>query len=480
MAQPTVQEKLVPHEVLPCHYLPAAEWRDLPEAPRDWKALAGPSVLLLGLSLGSGEVVFWPFVAAKWGFGMFWAAMVGIVTQYFLNMEIERYTLATGETAVTGFARLWKHWSWIFLLCTAIPWMWPGWATGAGTVLSWMVGGNVTLWAVLGLVAVGLALTLGPVVYNTVEKLQYVMVGLILVVMTVATILFFKLDTLGKFVAGAVNFGHLEPGVDMAFLLGAIAYAGAGGAMNLAQSNFIRDKGYGMCRYVGRIVSPITGQEEAIPSTGFFFPQTEENMRKWRAWWKAANVEHLITFLLLGALSIVLISFIAHNTVFGQEVTNDLNFIRMEGEVLAERLGSWMRYAFYLMVFAALFTTELGILDGATRVMTDIIKVNWLRDNEKWNQNKIYFWALWAEIAFGVIILLGGFNQPLVLLTIGAALNGLVMFLYSVLLVFLNNRVLPRALQPSWYRFAALIWSCAFFGFFSMLLISDTWNKLFG
>ena len=27
--------------------------------------------------------------------------------QFFLNLEIERYTLATGETAVTGFARLW-------------------------------------------------------------------------------------------------------------------------------------------------------------------------------------------------------------------------------------------------------------------------------------------------------------------------------------------------------------------------------------
>ena len=25
-------------------------------------------------------------------------------------MEIERYTLATGETALTGFNRFWRHW----------------------------------------------------------------------------------------------------------------------------------------------------------------------------------------------------------------------------------------------------------------------------------------------------------------------------------------------------------------------------------
>ena len=43
-----------------------------------------------------------------------WAALVGVVTQYFLNMEIERYTLATGETALTGFSRFWRHWGLVF------------------------------------------------------------------------------------------------------------------------------------------------------------------------------------------------------------------------------------------------------------------------------------------------------------------------------------------------------------------------------
>jgi hypothetical protein len=33
-----------------------------------------------------------------------------LVMQYFLNMEIERYTLATGETALTGCGRYRRHW----------------------------------------------------------------------------------------------------------------------------------------------------------------------------------------------------------------------------------------------------------------------------------------------------------------------------------------------------------------------------------
>jgi hypothetical protein len=34
------------------------------------------------------------------------AAIVAIAIQFFINMEVERYTLATGETAIIGFTRL--------------------------------------------------------------------------------------------------------------------------------------------------------------------------------------------------------------------------------------------------------------------------------------------------------------------------------------------------------------------------------------
>ena len=44
--------------------------------------------------------------------------------------------------------------------------------------------------------------------------------------------------------------------------------------MNLCQSNYIRDKGYAMGSHVGRITSPLTGQEEAITEVGYHFPHT--------------------------------------------------------------------------------------------------------------------------------------------------------------------------------------------------------------
>ena len=79
--------------------------------------------------MGSGEYIIWPFISSTIGLRFLWAAVLGVTVQLFLNMEIERYTLATGETAVCGFARFWKPWGLIFCLFVFFPNMWPGWAS---------------------------------------------------------------------------------------------------------------------------------------------------------------------------------------------------------------------------------------------------------------------------------------------------------------------------------------------------------------
>src|SRR5690606_22964679 len=119
--------------------LPPATYRDLP-GPLPMRPVSGPRVLLLAGSVGSGEFVLWPYISTQTGRALVWLATIGILTQYFLNMEITRYTLATGETAVTGFTRLWKPWSGLFIIMAVIPWMWPGWATGSSTALTYAFG----------------------------------------------------------------------------------------------------------------------------------------------------------------------------------------------------------------------------------------------------------------------------------------------------------------------------------------------------
>ena len=116
----------------------------MPEPPRNYWRLVGPGIVAGGVGLSSGEFVLWPFIASQVGLVLLWGALVGVVTQFFLNMEVERYTLATGETAVSGFNRLWRHWGLVFAVLAYLGNLWPGWAISAATLASYLFGGSPT------------------------------------------------------------------------------------------------------------------------------------------------------------------------------------------------------------------------------------------------------------------------------------------------------------------------------------------------
>ena len=269
---------------LPSHNLPAVETRDLPE-PVPFRKVAGASVIILATAIGSGEFVLWPYITSQVGLVFMWAAIVGFLIQFFINMEVERYTLATGETALTGFAGCGSRGarcSSCWRLCQNF---WPGWATGAATTLTFVFGGgDVVTITVLALISIGIALTASPVVYQTTEKAMGVMVVLIMAFVVIAVVMATRRRDWGDF---ATSFTEPEipvGGKDLtiALLLGALAFAGAGGANNLVQSNYIRDKNMGMGERIPHIVSPITGEEEADAAFGYTFTVNDENMRRWR------------------------------------------------------------------------------------------------------------------------------------------------------------------------------------------------------
>ena len=119
MAETTAREATGDGWNIPSKYLPEMEYRELPD-PQPLRAYLGASVILLATALGSGELIRWPYVTSQAGVGLLWLAFIGFTAQYFINMEVERYTLATGETAVTGFSRMWRWWG-IFFILTTVP-----------------------------------------------------------------------------------------------------------------------------------------------------------------------------------------------------------------------------------------------------------------------------------------------------------------------------------------------------------------------
>lgn len=457
----------------PDRVLPALSPRPLP-APIPLRRMIGPSIILVGLSIGSGEFVLWPRLTAEWGFALFWACWVGVTLQFFLNMEIERWTLATGESAVVGFVRL--HWVFgpVFLLCGTLPWIWPGWATGGATLLAWQLGTPVAPVAAAGLVLCGVILSVGPVVYRTVEAIQLVLVAVIVVLLVALSVAVVRAEDVRALLAGAVRVGHVPDGVHLPMLLGALAFAGAGGSVNLAQSNYVKDKGYGMGALIGRITSPFTGREEGTSSVGFAPIGTPDDLARWHVWWRRTNLEHFVSFYLLALLTLALFCLLAAALLEpGAAVSEGLGFIRDEADALGGRFGAGARLAFLGLGVAVLFSTELALIDAVARVAADLMAVR-----TGWSVSRLYFAGVWGLVAFGIVVLATGFDQPLTLLVLSASLNGVVMFLYSGLLLWLNLGSFRPPLRPSLLRVAALIVATGFFGWFSVLTVADRLGAL--
>lgn len=463
----------------PTKYLPAPEIRELPAPPsrsRQWR-FVGPGIVAAGVGMASGEFILFPYIASQVGLTFVWAALVGLVTQYFVNMEIERYTLATGETAITGFSRLWRHWGLVFAIGAYFANIWPAWATSSATLFTYAFGGNVTVIAIAILVLVGLILTLAPVVYNALERAQMIKVAALLLLIVLGAI--FAVGPAWRDVPTIVTEASF-PAAELGFavLMGALAFAGAGGAQNLVQSNWIRDKGFGMGRYVPKLVSPLTGEVEARGRVGFIFRPSPENLVHWKEWWRFANREQLFTFILISFLSIMFTSLLAYATVFGRDdLVDDVSFLQVEGEVLMDRVGTWFGYFFWIIGAVSLFAAALGIVDYTSRLAADVVKTTYLPNA---SESRIYAILVWGLAVLGIVVIAVGFGRPLALAIISACVGGTMMFIYSGLLILVNRRMLPREIRIRGVRMVALVWSILLFGTLAVLTINQQIGNLLG
>lgn len=454
----------------------------LPNPPKLIK-LIGPSFIMVGLGLGSGELILWPYLTSKFGMGIIWGAFLGITFQFFLNMEIERYTLAKGESVFIGLSRILGKASPIwFIVSTIIPWMWPGIIASSATLIAALFGVPYTKFIPIALLLfIGVALTLGPVIYKTQEIFQKTLI--LIGVPAIFIILLFLVkpvhitDTFIGLIGRGEGYWFFPAGISFASFIGAFAYAGAGGNLNLAQSFYIKEKGYGMGIYSGKITSILTGKKENIKLTGAKFEITKKNLKRFNIWWKRINIEHLLVFWATGLFTMIMLSLLSYITVYQKalEVTG-INFVLLQAETIGQRIIPAFGIVFLIIASLMLFSTQFSVVDAASRIMSENLILFAPKILEVQKFPVYYYILLWSQIILGIIIFALGFTEPLLLVTIGAVLNAFTMFVYSGLLLLLNNKLLENPLKPNLIRRLILIIAFIFYGGFSLLTILQSFK----
>ncbi|MEE9207549.1 MAG: Nramp family divalent metal transporter [Gemmatimonadota bacterium] len=468
---------------------------DVPRVP-GLRNILGPSIIALAMGLGAGELLLWPNLITVNGYSIWWLLWLGVVTQFVVISEIERWTIATGESVFAGMARLGPGavWPWFFLLATMVSFFWPGWASASSDFIAQIaeeVGGVRIAWqpiALIMLLLIWLGLALSPIVYNSLERLEMSLaIGFFPLLAITLLIVGIAPGDFPDLLRGAVSVGSAPPalltGEQFPTLLIAVGYAGSGGTLLLAQSLWLRDKGFGMGAFQGRIAG-IRGENEPILDTGLVFSaETPLSVARFRAWMRVASKELLLTFVCLILISVVMTTLLVTATLGtgNAELAGDLTgMIERQAAVLHEIGGSPLKITFLLAGALVLFSTQVGIVDTVTRIAGTIFHERYGFRSEHWNLRRTFLVFLTIFVLASAAIIVVSWldrtsvNQlrPNFLVLIAGPFVIASMYAFTLVVGTINTRRLPLALRPSAWRRAGLVWAATLWGWFTAEQIS--------
>jgi len=459
----------------------------VPPSPQGlgWFKAVGPGIIVLGVSIGSGEFLLGPAAFVRHGLSLLWVVGIAVYFQTIFNTELMRYTLATGEPVFTGFMRTRPSstfWAWVYAILYFLQVGWPGWAgTAAGAIFFMFtrrlaVAADASTIYYIGagtfLVCVAI-LSIGRRIERTLELLNWVLVVAILGSFLVLAVLFVPGDTWAGGVLGLTGFDatrgtfdFFPVGADL-FLIGAlVAFSGAGGVTNIVLANWARDRGYGMGERAGYIPCAIGGQKVLLAHNGFMFEGDQEGMRRWRGWWRIVSADQWGVFCagaILGMIlpAILYVTFLPRGTDI-----QGLGIAAALAQAISGTGGALLGGAIAFLGAWVLFKTQLDQLEGMVRAITDILWTgsSRLRNWRGGDVRAVYYGVLAVVVLWGIIAL--GLAQPFLLIQISANMAGFVLVVGAIHLLYLNTRLLPAHVRPPMWRRVMLVAMALFYGFF--------------
>ncbi|MBI1727696.1 MAG: Nramp family divalent metal transporter [Candidatus Rokubacteria bacterium] len=462
-----------------------AEWRqaDLPQPPpytlRNVVRIIGPSAILLGLSLGSGDWILGPAATARWGPGILWICTLSVLLQALLNTEMARYTLATGESIFAGFMRVApgpRVWGPVYALLHLGQVGWPGWALAAASTLAAAFLGRMPR-AEDGAVVVGLgyAIFLGAVAVTllgtrarrTVEWAEWLVMAWTLGFLAALGLLLVPWS-----VWQAVAVGFVWPSLpaerdvsfDWVLLAAFAAYAGGGGTINAALTHWLRDKGFGMAGTIESRPVVVGGESVRFAREGMAFAPTEANLGKWRQWWRYLRTDFWYLWTAGCLAGMALPALLAAHFATRGEIWTGLTAPAWLAQAVGWRYGFVVWTLVLLTGFAILALTQVGIVEGFARSVTDILWTARARSRAPGAEGAaggLYYAVLVAFTAAGCAAMT--LADPFRLILIGANVAALNFVLLSLHTVWINRALLPRELRPSLWRELGVLACGAFF-----------------
>jgi hypothetical protein len=441
------------------------------------RLVLGPSLIALGISIGSGEWILGPLNVGSLGFvGIGWIITISAVLQTFYNIECARYVIATGEVPIVGFGRvppgalLWVPFSLITLFFAFI---WGGWAKAAAQGLFALLNGHIPgpgdagtvellaillLLVVLGITMVSRKITRG------LELTNLVSIGIQLLFLLVLDLLVVPFSVWWDGFRGLITPALPPEGSDATLLGGLAGFTALASGLNWYVMNHYRDKGYGMGHRVGYLAG-LRGEQRAIRPSGLVFPDDERNANLWKRWMGFLKLDMWLVFFGGAMIGMYLPIILMRQMVLlsGQKPTQ-ANVPTFVANILGQEYGRWVFYIALFIGFLILFDTQLGIFEALVRNTTDSVNMS-LRFQEVIAGDPRRFYYPFMIVLTAVIAVFLHFFQPARLILISANMSNFGALIFPFMLIYLNSR-LPKAARPRPWIILLLLANFVFFGFF--------------
>ena len=396
------------------------------DPPKGW----GPSLRYLGPGLivsasivGSGELIATTTLGAQAGFALLWMVIVSTTVKVAVQVELARWTIATGEPALTGFNRVpprfgrisWVNVLWILLSLSKILQL-GGIVGGVAVAFSILLPfgdpmgkTSITIW-VLILVAGTIGMLFSNS-YRLIERGAFVLVAVFSVI-TVA--IAFGLP----FTPFAYSGADLASGLEFRIPAGALGAAvamfgitGVGSDEITFYTYWCVEKGY--ARWVG----PPDGSEARLRrANGWIRVMYKDAFVSWVIYTFAT-----LAFFLMGAA-------VLHEQ--GLDPAED-DMLTTLSRMYTDTLGEWANVGFLIGAIAVLGSTLWAAVPSWSRMYTNVLAnlgaLDW--QDSVARQRWIRLFIVVLPIVWGAAYLL--ISSPVLMVQIGGVMTGV--FLVAVL-----------------------------------------------
>jgi Mn2+/Fe2+ NRAMP family transporter len=412
-----------------------AETRDPPQSIGGTLRYLGPGLIISASLVGSGELIATTKLGAETGFTLLWLILLGCFLKVFVQIELARYAVSSGETTLTAFnrlpgPRLRANWVlWLYLTATALTYAALGGVIG-GIVQAFALAApvNTTLVALLVVAFTIAVLVLGR--YQAIEKMAT------LLVLSFTFVTFFTIIALQATdfaftradVFAGLRFGFPEDVSPVATALAAFGLIGVTGAELVSYPYWCVEKGY----------ARFTGNNSDDPGW----------LERAQGWVRVMRTDAFAAFLIYTTATAAF--YLLGAAVLHRQGLNPdgLQLVSTLAEAYVPVFGEFARWLLVIGAIAVLYSTYMVAIGASARVLTDFAGVmHWVnRENPESVRRSVAVLSILLPL-FTLAVFLSGTN-PVRLIIIGGIAQALFLPVASLGVLYLRYRHTDPRLAP--------------------------------